>query len=81
MRRVGRSGSTWNALRGIGGVLLVVTSGCAHGPVWRDRVRARLLQPESMLCADGQPVKILVARECAHGVCGYTCQPGRWGER
>ena len=61
-------------------VLLAATlllTGCANAPV-RDRIYSRNLYPPSMTCPDKLPVKILIAIDCTHGICGYTCKPGRW---
>jgi hypothetical protein len=59
-------------------VILISTS-CAISPV-RDRIYSRNLYPPSMTCPDKLPVKILIAIDCPHGICGYTCKPGRWDE-
>ena len=37
-----------------------------------------LRAPHDLTCPDGLPVKLLQARDCPRGVCGYSCQPGRW---
>lgn len=60
-------------------VVVILTISCASGPV-RDRAFARLLFPPTMLCQDKLPVKILIAPDCTHGICGYTCKPSRWDE-
>ena len=30
-------------------------------------------------CPDGLPPKLLLDPGCPSGICGFTCQPGRWG--
>jgi len=30
------------------------------------------------VCSDGLPPKMLTGQTCARGLCGYTCEPGRW---
>ena len=37
-----------------------------------------LLAPS--LCSDGAPPRILQHPDCRRGICGYTCDPGRWKE-
>ena len=29
-------------------------------------------------CPDGFPPRVLTSPACTHGVCGYSCLPGRW---
>jgi hypothetical protein len=37
-----------------------------------------LAPPRPMICRDGMPLRILQHPDCTNGICGYTCQPGRW---
>lgn len=30
------------------------------------------------LCLDRLPPKMIQHEQCANGICGYTCEPGRW---
>ena len=42
-------------------------------------VETKLLgPPRPLVCRDGLPVLILQHRDCEHGICGYSCLPGRW---
>lgn len=43
---------------------------------------ARMLRPARPTCPDGLPVKILQDPACGpDGVCGYSCNPGRWEKK
>ena len=62
-------------MRVLGVVLAVslVLAGCSGA------LRARLLvPPPPRVCPDGLPVRILTHESCLHGICGYSCLPGRW---
>jgi hypothetical protein len=62
-------------------VALVGLGGCAlaRRTVEVELERARLLRPPPALrCQDGDPVRVLVGRECPDGLCGWTCAGDRW---
>ena len=59
---------------------VVLVAGCAHGPL-RPQIGARMLQPKSMTCGDGLPIKILISSDCDTGICGWSCLRDRWETR
>lgn len=65
------------------GVLAVsaLVSSCGGHALVRDRIAAHMLHPASMICPDNLPVMIFIAEDCPLGICGYTCEPGRWHDR
>ena len=34
--------------------------------------------PKIWVCVDGLPVRVIQDVRCLDGICGYTCEPGRW---
>jgi hypothetical protein len=38
------------------------------------------LAPTNLICPDRIPAKLFIDPRCPNGVCGYTCEPGRWRE-
>jgi hypothetical protein len=54
-------------------VLALAASGCGL----RSELRHHL-HVDSLICADGWPVRLLQDPRCPEGICGYTCAPDRW---
>jgi hypothetical protein len=49
-------------------LLVLLGTGCA--------LNVTPTQPK--VCLDNQPPKLILNDACKDGVCGYTCEPGRW---
>ena len=51
---------------------LLLQAGCALN------VTPMLTPGVPRVCTDGLPPKLFLGERCQNGVCGYTCEPGRW---
>jgi hypothetical protein len=61
----------------IGWLLLLVLALCSSSCALVTRASEHWVRVPKT-CPDGIPPKVLTSPACAHGVCGYSCLPGRW---
>jgi len=53
----------------------IVLLGCALGSM---SCSLNVTPTTPKVCSDQAPPKLILNDQCKDGVCGFTCEPGRW---